>query len=293
MTEMSALAQAMQKAGFNPGPSRPVEQSAPGTASMPDDVMSEEEQAAFEADIDDPDRIAAPERAAEIMAVLDHEIASIEAQIGVAKVRYAVVEMPPETMAWLRRASYALAAKRRERHRVAMRHNYLIRAGEAMRREVAKAAARAEAQARTAAMQAKAREAEAQKAARLAEAQKAEVLAARARAAKQGTIERAKTQRTLIHEGRRRSRDTLFVLAAIKALPVEQRKAIWDRAREIFPDDPCWLDASEDEGVRLEIRRLYVAGEADCGALARRFDLPEPTVVAVVEDLRDPSGLDR
>lgn len=37
-----------------------------------------------------------------------------------------------------------------------------------------------------------------------------------------------------------------FVAAARKVMTVEQRRAVWDRAREMFPDDPCWNENREE-----------------------------------------------
>lgn len=80
--------------------------------------LSDEQITAF---IADPATITTHEIALEVVACLDIEIADIQAQIDAAQIRYASVEMPKDTENWIRRAAYAAAMRRNERHRVMQR----------------------------------------------------------------------------------------------------------------------------------------------------------------------------
>lgn len=75
----------------------------------------------FQALIADPAQITSHEIALEILDVLDGEIAEIQAQIDQAAVESITKPLTPERQAWLKRASYAAAMRRNERHRVMQR----------------------------------------------------------------------------------------------------------------------------------------------------------------------------
>lgn len=75
--------------------------------------------------IADPAKIMSHETALEIIAVLDAEIANIQTQVDAATIEANVRPLTPERQAWLRRASYAGAMRRNERHRVYQRDKEL------------------------------------------------------------------------------------------------------------------------------------------------------------------------
>lgn len=75
--------------------------------------------------IDDPAKIESHEVALEVVAVLDAEIANIQAQVDAAVIEANVRPLSPERQAWLRRATYAGAMRRNERHRVMQRDKEL------------------------------------------------------------------------------------------------------------------------------------------------------------------------
>lgn len=75
--------------------------------------------------IADPALITTHEQALEIIEVLDSEIANIQAQIDAAQIESNAKPLSPERAAWLRRASYAAAIRRNERHRIFQRDKEL------------------------------------------------------------------------------------------------------------------------------------------------------------------------
>lgn len=75
--------------------------------------------------IEDPAKIDSHEVALEVVAVLDAEIANIQAQVDAAVIEANVRPLNPERQAWLRRATYAGAMRRNERHRVMQRDKEL------------------------------------------------------------------------------------------------------------------------------------------------------------------------
>ncbi len=75
----------------------------------------------FQVMIDDPAHITSHDVALEVLGVLDGEIAEIQAQIDQAAVESITKPLSPERQAWLKRASYAAAMRRNERHRVMQR----------------------------------------------------------------------------------------------------------------------------------------------------------------------------
>lgn len=75
--------------------------------------------------VDDPLTIESHEVAREIISILDGEIANIDAQIIVANVEAQARPLPPERQDWLRRAAYAGAMRRNERHHVIQRDKFL------------------------------------------------------------------------------------------------------------------------------------------------------------------------
>lgn len=71
--------------------------------------------------IADPVRIETHDVALEVIGVLDAEIANIQTQIDAATIEANARPLSPERQAWLRRASYAAAMRRNERHKVYQR----------------------------------------------------------------------------------------------------------------------------------------------------------------------------
>jgi hypothetical protein len=103
--------------------------------------------------------------------------------------------------------------------------------------------------------------------------------------------EAEKTERVRLQLERNKNRETLFVIAAAKILPLEQRRAIWAKAQELFPDDPCWGDeVPVAEETRIAIREAYLADEGGYKTLARRFDLPVNTIRTCLKGLRGNNG---
>lgn len=81
----------------------------------------------FEAKIKDPSLIKTHEEALSILEDLDMNAADISAQIDAFRIEMVarVGEMPQERLAWLRRASYALAMRRNEREKIMKRDREL------------------------------------------------------------------------------------------------------------------------------------------------------------------------
>lgn len=71
--------------------------------------------------IADPAKIETHEIALEIIGCLDAEIANIQVQIDAATIEANIRPLSAERQAWLRRASYAAAMRRQERHKVMQR----------------------------------------------------------------------------------------------------------------------------------------------------------------------------
>jgi hypothetical protein len=91
-------------------------------ATNPADELTDDQITAF---IDDPATIPTHEIALEVVAVLDAEIAQIQSQVDAATIEANVRPLSAERQAWLRRASYAGAMRRNERHRVYQRDKEL------------------------------------------------------------------------------------------------------------------------------------------------------------------------
>jgi hypothetical protein len=71
--------------------------------------------------IADPAAIPSHEVALEVLDVLDDEIANIQAQLDQAAAEAISRPLPPDRQAWYKRASYACAMRRNERHRIMVR----------------------------------------------------------------------------------------------------------------------------------------------------------------------------
>lgn len=71
--------------------------------------------------IADPASIQSHEVALEVLDVLDDEIANIQAQLDQAAAEAISRPLPADRQAWYKRASYAAAMRRNERHRVMQR----------------------------------------------------------------------------------------------------------------------------------------------------------------------------
>lgn len=71
--------------------------------------------------IADPALISSHEIALEVLDCLDCEIADIQTQIDAAQIESNAKPLSADRQAWLRRASYAAAMRRNERHRVMQR----------------------------------------------------------------------------------------------------------------------------------------------------------------------------
>ena len=84
--------------------------------------LTEEEITAL---IADPALISAHEIALEVLDCLDSEIANIQAQIDAAQIESNAKPLSADRQAWIRRASYAAAMRRNERHRVMQRDKEL------------------------------------------------------------------------------------------------------------------------------------------------------------------------
>jgi hypothetical protein len=99
-----------------------IEQFPAGGTDRPE--LSDEQITAM---IDDPVLIDDHETALEVLAVLDAEIAGIEVQLDAAMIEARARPLPADREAWFRRASYAGAMRRRERHKVYQRDKELRR----------------------------------------------------------------------------------------------------------------------------------------------------------------------
>lgn len=75
----------------------------------------------IDAMIADPARIATHDEALELIDILDHDIAHIQTQVDSAQIEANARPLSANRMDWLRRASYACAMKRNQRHRVMQR----------------------------------------------------------------------------------------------------------------------------------------------------------------------------
>ena len=84
----------------------------------PELTLTDDEVTAY---ISDPATIPTHEAALYVLDTLDAEIAQIQSQIDAAQIRYNNATIPAETEAWLRRAAYAGAMRRNERHRIIQR----------------------------------------------------------------------------------------------------------------------------------------------------------------------------
>lgn len=95
------------------------EMTAPSAAPVREtDPLTDDEITAL---IGDPANIESHEQALEIIETLDTEIANIQVQIDMLAIESNGRALPPERQNWLRRASYAAAMRRNERHRVMQR----------------------------------------------------------------------------------------------------------------------------------------------------------------------------
>ena len=92
--------------------------------SVANDEMNDEQITEF---IADPAKIESHEQVLEIIGTLDSEIASIQIQIDAASFESMGRPLTTEREAWLRRASYAAAMRRNERHRVMQRDKEIRR----------------------------------------------------------------------------------------------------------------------------------------------------------------------
>lgn len=90
--------------------------SDPATALTDDDV---------DRFIADPVLILTHEHALEVMAVLDGEIANIQAQIDAAQIESNAKPLSPDRVRWVQRASYAAAMRRNDRHKIMQRDKEL------------------------------------------------------------------------------------------------------------------------------------------------------------------------
>lgn len=86
--------------------------------------LTDEQVTAF---IEDPATIESHEDALEVLAVLDAEIADIQVQVDAATIEANIRPLSEERQAWLRRASYAGAMRRNERHKVMQRDREIRR----------------------------------------------------------------------------------------------------------------------------------------------------------------------
>ena len=91
--------------------------------------MSDSAAALTDDDVDrfiaDPALILTHEHALEVLAVLDDEIASIQAQIDAAQIESNAKPLAPDRLRWVQRASYAAAMRRNDRHKVYQRDKEL------------------------------------------------------------------------------------------------------------------------------------------------------------------------
>ena len=91
--------------------------------------MSDKATALTDDDVDrfivDPALILTHEHALEVLAVLDDEIASIQAQIDAAQIESNAKPLAPDRLRWVRRASYAAAMRRNDRHKIYQRDKEL------------------------------------------------------------------------------------------------------------------------------------------------------------------------
>lgn len=90
-----------------------------------DELVSELTDDQITALVDDPAKIETHEIALEVLAVLDAEIADIQSQVDAAIIEANARPLPPDRQAWLRRATYAGAMRRNERHKIFQRDKEL------------------------------------------------------------------------------------------------------------------------------------------------------------------------
>lgn len=81
-------------------------------------MLSDEQVTAF---INDPATIATHDEAVEVIDCLDAEIANIQSQVDMAVIEANARPLNEDRQSWLRRATYACAMRRNERHRVMQR----------------------------------------------------------------------------------------------------------------------------------------------------------------------------
>lgn len=85
---------------------------------MSEPLLTDDEVTAL---IEDPAKITTHEIAMHVITVLDSEIASIQAQVDAAIIESNAKPLTEDRQAWLRRASYAGAIRKGQRHRVTQR----------------------------------------------------------------------------------------------------------------------------------------------------------------------------
>lgn len=195
--------------------------------------MTEEEESAFNAAVDDPSTIATEAHAKEILEYLDDDIAHIRHQLNAAKIEADTVgTLSVDRQDWVRRASNAMVWKLKQRGNVGIRLDELrpkppepspAPAAPSVDKQIAKISQKV-----------------ADKVA-LAKVRIQQEEAIRQRKAEENA---AKERRMALSEARNRTRAELFLLAAKDRYPIEENLKTWAKAREMFPDNPAWEEDS-------------------------------------------------
>ena len=154
-----------------------------------------------------PSTIATPERAEEILGYLDEDIASIQIQLDAARIEAGVAGLSFDRREWLRRASNAMALKLSQRRAVGAR---LAEFRPPVEVPVNLSADRLRLAIEEAAL--------------LRQREKAEI--------SRRNIE--------LNQQRDREHAEMFLAAAKRLWSRDQNDAVWERAREMFPDSEAW-----------------------------------------------------
>jgi hypothetical protein len=185
--------------------------------------MTDEEESAFNAAVADPSTIATEKEAAEILECLDDDIAGIRHQLNAAKIEADVCgTLSEQRQEWVRRAAGALAWKIKQRAAVGRRLGDLrpppppVAAPDPVISKIVRNVSKKVAGKHLCL--------QLEEALRVRQAEKIA----------------AKAQNIIASNQRDRSQAELFLLAAKNIYSTDENQKTWDRAREMFPDDPCW-----------------------------------------------------
>jgi hypothetical protein len=176
---------------------------------MNDELMTDDEEAAFNAAVADPSTIETEAYALEIIAGLDDDIETIRRDLDAAKIEADVCGLSEPRRDWVRRAAGALSWKIQQKGAVGRRLRELQPAEPVVTVDRV-ALAKIQLQRQEVARQ----------------------TAAEKQAAKERNIALSGKQTACQSE--------LFVLAAKKMYSADENARVWALAREMFPDHPGW-----------------------------------------------------